>query len=495
MHKFFHSTLIVVILLVVTFSIRLYRFSNPLADWHSWRQVDTSGVSRSFVQNGFDLLHPTFEDISNVPSGIDNPNGYRFVEFPLYNFFQASGFILFPVFTLEEWGRLITIISSTLTTLFLYLIVRRHADGIAAFFTGFFYAVLPYNIYYGRVVLPDPSMIMAIIGAIYFFDKWVELERLVSNEKRAKSPMSMFYLILATVFTASACLLKPYALFFTLPMVFLAWDAFGKKIFLKWQLWVFAIIAIAPLIWWRIWITQYPAGIPVSDWLFNGGNIRFKGAFFYWLFADRLGRLILGYWGMALFIIGLLVNSNKAHLKRHGFFFYSFILSSLIYITVLARGNVQHDYYQILIVPSVAIFLGLGARVLAFPPKEYVHPLAGRILLVVCTAFTLGFGWFFVRDYFNINNPAIITAGQAVDQLTPHDAKIIAPLDGDTTFLYYTNRQGWPSFQNSLPELVHKGATHLILLHPQAKDLGIGNEYKIIANTQDYLLFDLRQKP
>ncbi len=155
----------------------------------------------------------------------------------------------------------------------------------------------------------------------------------------------------------------------------------------------------------------------------------------------------------------------------------------------------QHDYYQILIIPSVAIFLGMGARILFMPPKEYASVMFSRLLLVICIAFTLGFGWFFVRDYFNINNSAILLAGNAVDKVTPKNAMIVAPYDGDTTLLYYTNRQGWPSFENPLPELISKGATHLLLINPTEKDIDIGKEYKIMLNTKEYLLFDLKQKP
>jgi hypothetical protein len=93
------------------FLVRLYRFDNPIADWHSWRQADTSAVSRNFVEHGYDLLHPRFDDLSNIPSGKDNPQGYRFVEFPLYNVAQAGLFQVFGILTLEEWGRLVSIIS------------------------------------------------------------------------------------------------------------------------------------------------------------------------------------------------------------------------------------------------------------------------------------------------------------------------------------------------------------------------------------------------
>src|ERR1035437_5448488 len=144
---------------------------------------------------------------------------------------------------------------------------------------------------------------------------------------------------MSLLFTALAFLLKPYALFFTLPMIYLVFEKFGFGFWKKYQLWLFAIITLIPLIFWREWMTQFPAGIPVSAWLFNAGNIRFKGAFFYWIFADRIGRLISGYWGISFVVLGILGN----YTKKNFLFLSSFAVSSLLYITVIARGNVQHD--------------------------------------------------------------------------------------------------------------------------------------------------------
>src|SRR5579863_9866422 len=113
-----YEKLALLIILLLAFAVRLYRFSNPIADWHSWRQADTSAVSRNFVTMGIDILHPRFDDLSNVPSGLDNPNGYRFVEFPIYNLAQAGFYMLLHTFTLEEWGRIVTIFSSLSTIVF-----------------------------------------------------------------------------------------------------------------------------------------------------------------------------------------------------------------------------------------------------------------------------------------------------------------------------------------------------------------------------------------
>ncbi len=482
---FSKNTLLLLFVVIVGFLLRLYKIENPIADWHSWRQVDTSAVSRTFVTNGFDILHPRFEDISNVPSGKDNPEGYRFVEFPLYNIFQAGFYTIFDTFSLEVWGRLVTICSSLLAGIFLYVLVKRHSDELTALCVSIVYLTLPFNVYFGRTVLPDPSMIMTILAGIYFFDNYVEK----TNKKKA------LYYMLAVVFTASSFLLKPYALFFTLPMFYLVIKKYPRSFFKQWQLWLFIFLTVFPLLGWRQWISQFPEGIPASDWLFNAGNIRFTGAYFYWIFADRIARLILGYWGITFFIFGILFGKTVLKEKKDFGFFISFIFSSLLYLIIIARGNVQHDYYQIAIVPSLSIFTGLGLRFLI---NNSLHELDKKITITAVTIlllFMYMFSWYFVRDYYNINNKSIIIAGAAVDEKTPKNAKVVAPYDGDTTLLYYTYRQGWASFQNPLPELIQKGATHLVLINPSEKDREIGKTYKIIADTKEYILFDLRKSP
>ena len=476
-------------ILVAAFIARLYRFDNPIADWHSWRQVDTSAVSRNFVKQGFDVLRPRYDDISKIQTGVPNPEGYRFVEFPIYNALQAGAYIVFDYFTLEEWGRLVTILFSLSGVAFLYLIVRRKSDSVVALLAAFFYAFLPYSIYFGRTILPDPAMTATILGGIYFFDLWVE----ESIKYKVFSIKYLLFFALAVVFTASALLLKPFAVFFTLPMIYLVYEKFGFWFVKKWQLWLFLCLSVLPLIVWRSWIQNYPEGIPASSWLFNGDSIRFKGAFFYWIFADRIGRLILGYWGLAIFVIGILANSKKQHLKKQGLFFYSFLLSSFLYLVVVAKGNVQHDYYQILIVPSLALFLGLGARMLFYPPKEFILPIVGRGMLAVCTVFTFLFGWYFVRDFFNINNSAIVEAGDIANAKLPQDAKVIAPYGGDTTLLYYVNRKGWPVFDDSIEGFLRKGANYLVIVNPTKSDFdGFGQDFEKVASSDKYLILKLQ---
>jgi hypothetical protein len=479
--------LILLVILIGGFAVRLYRFDNPVADWHSWRQADTSSVSRNFAKDGFDLLHPRMDNLSNVQSGLENPHGYFFVEFPLYNAAQAGFFTLFGILTIEEWGRLVTIGSSLLTVVFLYLLMSRHTNKSIGLLTAFFYAFIPFSIYYGRVILADTSMVMAVTGGIYFFDRWLE------TNSKLKMQSVKFYL-LALVFTTVALLLKPVAVFFVLPMIVLAWKKFGWRLILQWPLWVFVIISVTPLIWWRTWMTQFPEGIPANAWLLNGNGIRFRPSFFRWIFYERLTVLISGYFGMVFILFGI----YKLRKVKEWMFIISFLVSSLLYVCVFATGNVQHDYYQIPIMPSIAIICAIGTyflshQVIKLQGIKSSLPI-GKALVVICLLGGFYFSWHQVRDYFNINNRSIVIAGEAVDRLIPKDAKIIANYTGDSSLLYQTKRKGWASFEKPIPEMIQMGASYLLLVNPTPQDHVFAKDYKIVAETPNYLLFDLRNK-
>lgn len=466
------------IILLGAFSVRLYKFNSPVADWHSWRQVDTSAVSRNFAENGFDLLHPRFEDLSMGVSLIDNPKGYRFVEFPIYNAAQAGLYKLVGKFTLEQWGRLVTIFSSLLSILFLYLLVRKYISITAAMFAAGFVAFVPYSIYYSRVILPDPSMVAMLLGSTYFFSSWID-----TKMTKIYSPR----FLLALLFMIMAILLKPYALFFTLPLLYLSFRKFGLGLFKKWQLWLFLIISIAPFIFWQLWMRQYPAGIPRNDWLFNGSGIRFKGAFFHWLFGERIGQFILGYFGLPFVVLGLLKKLNQ----KEGLFFFMFLFSSLIFMFTLATGNVQHDYYQILIIPTLAVFFGKGIDMIVNNFGGVFSKWIAVVTTIACIGFMMAFSWFVIRDFYNIQHPEIITAGNAVNKKTQKDAKIVAPYGGDTTLLYATGRNGWPVFDRPLSQFIKQGAKAMVFVNPAQSELNFKNYFAVLDEGKDYIIYDL----
>lgn len=397
----------VTVIVIAALAVRFYKLDAPIADWHSWRQADTSAVTRNFIKNDkIDFMYPTFDDLSSVASGLPNLKGLRMVEFPIYNIITVFVRIVMPEFSVESAGRATSAGMSVLSMVFLFLILRKLVSRRAAYFVVAAFAFIPYNIFYSRTVLPEPTMVAFSLGAIWF----------ALNNRFA----------LFVVFAALALLAKPYAIFLIAPVIFL-----NRKLI------IFTLLSLAPMFFWRFWIQQFPEAIPASEWLFNGNGIRFKGAFWQWLFADRIGRLILGYWGLIPFGFGLI--------KVHKFLLL-FLLSSLSFIFVFATGNVQHDYYQIIIFPALAIIVGLGLNQM---PK---------LLALISVIFMLMFGWYNIRDFYNINHPEIVEAGKIVDQIAPAKALVVAPYSGDTAFLYQTNRSGWPIMEGTITDMAKRGA-------------------------------------
>ena len=421
--KFLVSDLLWVFLIAaVALSLRSYKLNSPIADWHSWRQADTSAVTRDFLRNkAINWLYPTYDDLSSIASGKPNPLGLRYVEFPIYN---AASIVVDRVlgdWTVEEAGRLTTALASVSSLIFIFLICRKLFTRRIAYFSAVIFAIIPYNIFYGRVILPDPSMVALSLGAMWFGIK------------------NKMYLCL--IFAALALLVKPYAIFLLAPLIY-----FNKKYA------IYLAIAGIPLLLWRYWISFHPEGIPASSWLLNGDGIRFKGAFWYWIFADRIGRLILGYWGLILLGIGLI----RPITGKYKYFPLAFFLSSILYLILFATGNVRHDYYQILITPSLAILAAMGLDFL------FTYNWRSKILGVVTLAFMFAFGWYFVKDYYNINHWEIVEAGKKVRELTDWRAKVIAPYDGDTAFLYQTDRKGWPVMQGTIDQMIGLGAQYYV---------------------------------
>lgn len=460
---------------ILAFVVRLYKIQNPIADWHSWRQSDTAAVARNFLSFGIDPIHPRYDDLSNIQSGHDNPMGWRMVEFPLYQTIGAGLEKLAPGVPLEIWLRFVTIVSSVGICCLIGLMVGEFIDPITGLFAAFIYAILPYSIYYGRTILPDTFMVF-----------WALLSLWLTNSRK-----NIGSSILGGLAGALAMLAKPMAAFLLIPIIWIQWRKFGfsKRLFIDTI--IYGIICLLPFILWRRWIVLFPEGIPVSTWLLNGNNIRFKGAWFHWLFAERLGDLILGFWGLIPFGLGLAVVPSK----KEGWFFRYWILGILLYFIIFATGNVQHDYYQILIIPGVAVFVAKGLSYL-WNNHISIGLYSGKILVLVCITAIFGFSWFTIRTYYWINRPEIIEAGRAADALLPKNAKVIAPYNGDTTFLYQTRRQGWP-IGFDIDKKIEMGATAYVTVSPTDKDtetMALAEKYRVLVRNDTYAIIDLTHK-
>ncbi len=475
MKNFVKKYPLLILIILLAFALRLYKISNPILDWHSWRQADTASVTREYVKNSLNPLYPKYHDISNIPSGKFNPEGYRMVEFPIYNILVASILRAIPQLQLEATSRMVSILFSLGTLVSIFFLTRSIFGKKAAYLASFFFAVIPYSVFYSRTVLPEPIMLFFITFSLTTF-------KFYTTKKKA------YYYFLSLISLSIAFLLKPFVIFLLPVYLQMIIEKKGWKTFIDYKLYIFGILSIIPLLLWRKWIMNFPEGIPASDWLFNGNGIRFRPAWFRWLGYERITKLILGFTG-TIFLPISFFNS----LKNKNFFIPSWWFGIGLYFSVIATGNIQHDYYQVLITPIIAITLAHGVLVLDKYIFKKFNALVSISVIASLVFSMLFFSFDQVRGYFNINHPEYSEAGIAANRLLPKDAIVIAPAFGDTGFLFQTHRSGWP-IGFDIDDKIQKGATHYVTTSMDEKAKELEQKYMIIAKTEDYLILDLTQE-
>lgn len=453
------NTLILGAILLIALVLRLYKFTTPLADWHSWRQADTAAVARNYSKDGIDLLKPRYDDLSNVQTGQYNPEGLRYVEFPIYQSVIAALHSVLPIMPVEQYGRLVTIMFSLITISIIYYLLYQEESQVAAIAAAFTYAVFPFFVYYSRVVLPDAPAVSFMFMGIFFAYQYAK--------HTAKSKVNAgTFLLLSMLFVICGLLTKPTVIFYLLPIVFILFKRYGYGVVSHIPMYIYFLGAVAPLIAWRLFITQFPQGVPASDWLFFGVNtggglqsVFFRPSFFRWIFFERILILLLGGYTIVFFMAGIIKKPLKSAL------FYTIGLSALLYLFTFQGGNVQHDYYQVVILPAVAIFVGLGVALFVQMGKK----VANQTMLIASIIVIFAGSWLFsyerVKDYYNISESLISTA-QAIKLITEEDAIIVTDTVGDTTLLYVSNRKGYPAVTQDLHDLRKRGADYFVTDKP-----------------------------
>jgi len=416
--------------------LRLYKFNSPVADWHSFRQVDTLSVTKNYLNQGLDLLRPTYHDLSSTQSGRDNPQGYRMVEFPVYNLISiVTQKITNLDVDLASKTTSITLSITSALIIFLWIYSLTHTFGPAILSMSVF-LLLPFNIYFNRTTLPENTAVFFMILSLYLFKI---------------NP------IIAGISLGLSALIKPFTLILASPIILFIFvkSKSINRIYIAKTIF-FIIFSIVTLYLWRKWINNFPEGIPASGWLLNfsdkpifpqwyrGYNLDFLNSLLFirpywwrWLILERITILILGGLGVIPLFLGLIYKKNNINIiNTLGF------CGIFLYFIIVPGGNIQHDYYQILIIPFIAITVGCGLFYI------YKFTFDTKLMSVLSIIFILSLSLFFsaekILPNYAINHPEIITAGKKVNDVTPKNSIIIAPYNGDTALLYQTNRSGFP---------------------------------------------------
>jgi hypothetical protein len=475
-------------LVLFAFFLRLKGITNTPTDWHAFRQADTASVTREYVKHGIDLLHPHYQDLSNIQSGKDNLEGYRMVEFPMVNALNALIVLNLPGANLVVVSRFVSILFSLGTLVAIYYLGKRWSGQISGTLAALTFAVLPYSRFYSRAILPEMPFIFFSSVSVLYFDRWTD-------------DGSIFDFLISATALAFAMLLKPFAVFLAPLYLVLTLQRFKFNVWRHWELIVYGAIAVGPFWAWRQWIAHYPQGIPASDWLFNSDLIRFRPAWFRWLFFERFTKLILGWVGM--FFLGLGMWPDFVMKKKSGNILVKALESSwlryaswwagiLIYFSVLATGNVRHDYYQVFVLPILALTVGRGLALFIHWKISFTTILLRVLIALTLLWLGVHLAWGYVEGYYS-TRPDWENAGRAADILLPADAKVIAPAFGDTSFLFQTNRTGWPiGFE--IDKKIQLGAQYYVSTAYDDEARELEQKYQVLEKNSDYIIINLLKK-
>lgn len=470
----------ILVLVFATLVPRLLQVQAPITGHHAWRQADTGAMARNFADYGFDLLHPQIDWGGATP-------GYVESEFPLYSFVVA---ILYRVFfPADFWGRIVSILCGGATVWGLYRLVRRQVNEGTAFWAALFYAVVPLNVYFSRAVMPESAMLMASVLGVLLFSEWLERGGWALHLGSA-------------AWIALAILLKLPALYLGGPLLFLAWNRFGRHMWIEGRLWIWAVLVLAPVV---LWYTHAHAiyrssGLTFGIWTTSTdkwgtfaplATVKFYNDVFFKSIAERH----LTYAGFGLLLLGLFVSRRR----RDERLFDVWLLSMLVYFAVVPVGNQVHDYYQLPFTLPAAVYAGKALnRFSGRRPRTAIAVSVAILAAAVPVLSALRLEALLRKE--TRDTPLFRLAAAVAAHTRPED-RVVALDRNDPIWLYRCNRKGWHANTNDLTlEFLilrqAEGARYLIgpkLHFAGAEDrlIAIRQAHAVVAEGPDYIVVGL----
>lgn len=415
--------------LLIAFLVRLYHITFPVLGWHSWRQSDTASVARNFFENGFNIFYPQVNW-----GGIGA--GFVESEFHIYPFIVS---LLYAVFGVNDfWGRIVSAIFAVLTVYGIYLLARKYINESAALWSALIYAILPLNIYYGRAFMPESSLLMCSVYSIYFFSEWLDKEKIK-------------YFVLTVIFTSLAILIKLPTLYIGLPLLFLAYQKYKAKSFLKPALWIFVALVILPVVLWYYHAHQLflNNGVSFGIWTFGSDkwgmfDLLLRPSFYSDLFLKSIAERHFTYPGFILLIIGLFIKRKSPTERLFDFW----LLAVLIYFLIVAQGNLAQEYYQLPFALPAVVFIGKAFDKF-LPIGKFKESFSSNKLkssfAVLCLVLILALSYLRVAHTMGGENPdsSVFKMANDIKQVTQKNDLIITVCDGNPVYLYHADRKGW----------------------------------------------------
>jgi len=269
-----------------------------------------------------------------------------------------------------------------------------------------FYELLPFGVTASRSFQPDPLMVMLILWAIYLQYQWSES----SSLKNA---------LLASIFTGLAVFVKSTAVFFVgIPFIGFVLAGGFRKAIKNWQIYMMAAISLLPAL---IYTT-------LSATLGNNSGSIFGSRFFPQLYLQpywyqswfMMAKSVVDYIPLFMAVLAFfLLPKNKARLL-YGCLWIGYLLQGIVF----SYNIYTHNYYQLPLIPMVAIGFGLifaliMERIQTLRPTVFARLFMAAVLLFGTALVVLKSRSNLISDDYHNETSYWKNLGDKIGQSTP----------------------------------------------------------------------------
>jgi hypothetical protein len=419
----FATWVVVVGLFSAGIGLRLVNLTNPPLDFHAWRQLRAATIARGFYYQWFAKVDPQLK-----PLAIDLGSRFETLEPRLFESLVAATYVLIKKEVL--WvARLYTILFWMIGGLGVHLLAKRMTSLDGAVVALAAYLFMPYGVSASRSFQPDPIMVIWVIWAAYAFYRWSEVK-------------TWKWAVLAGILGGIAVLIKVFAVFpvsvVAVLVVLSNWSI--KDAWKKPQIWLAAALMVTiPALYYLMQVGNLASGY-VGDWVTAFRGLLIQPSFYVrWLnFLHRLVDLSLVFLGL----ISILLLPRRGVLVMLGLWF-GFLLLGMSVPSLI----ITHDYYNLLIIPLVALSLAPVGHLLL--GKIAQQPKSWQVVFIVLAVLALGMaGWLKRNEFVSQDYHQEVLGWIKIGKDLPTDGAIIGiTQDYGTRLQYYGWRfiSPWPS--------------------------------------------------
>ncbi len=358
------------VIFAVGLGVRLYDLTDPPLDFHPTRQLHSAMMARGMY---YQTLTNLDEDWKRELA-MQQWKAEGVIEPPIMEYLTGWTYRLFH--TEDLWiARLYSIFFWMVGGVFIFLLGRETIGDNGALAALLYFLLLPYGAIASRAFQPDPLMVAAIVAAWWGLARW------------QRTP-TWKWAIIAGLLAGLAIFIKLVAAFF-IGMVCVGMVLFGpglRRAVRDPRVWVLGVLTVLPYACYHVY------GMYISGFLQSQLSLRFfpqmwSDPVFYLRWNNELSGVV-GFEWLLVALVGTFLVRDRAPraalaLVWVGYFIYGMTLSHHIS---------THDYYQLPLIPVVA--LGVAAAVeVGLQHLRGPKPVLYAVVLAVLLATTVLKAW------------------------------------------------------------------------------------------------------